>query len=669
MKFLAIVGFLVVCLNVGIQAQEISCVTVLDNGDVSVTWGVSTAIDFNNYTIRDQNGGTVFQTNNQATTTAEISGINFTAATTLTLMVNTGAGAQTGNAYSPLILQSITGQSEAVDVQWLAGEFSGPFDVYRMDENDVDWVFAGTANGTTFQDGKKVCNEELIYQVRVDEDGCQSTSSTLSATISDEQGPDAPEVLVASIDPASDELTIEWEPSTADDVRGYVIYSSDAVGSQQKTLIDSIHGPLVTSYTGMVVPDWVQPQTFSIAAFDSCRFDRPVIGMSYGAGPTGDEHTVAVLNPLNYSPSERSVVLSWEAYEGWPVGAYEIWYEKEGEVAPVKDGEVGPGVGTYVVNDLEINTNYVFYIKAVENGGSQTSTSNGVLGVINVGGIPDSLELHAVNVLLGDVVSIYSTTDVDEGTTYQLMRSPSQFGNFQVIQSTDEVVDRVVQFGNDQPPGLSSATYYYRVCALDSWGGVTSCTDALPTLQGPNVNATENDIQVELDWQIPALLDTGNVIVDQISILRYDPATGALDEVLVADPSEMDWADDLEGTESSQGTICYQLAYQVSNASESYTITTASRCVTLQPRVWLPNAFAPNGVAGITSFRPVSIYLSEEQYYFAIFDRWGEVVFETSQVDDGWDGDAKSDVYSWILKYNPPSKSQVVLMGKVVLIR
>jgi len=68
--------------------------------------------------------------------------------------------------------------------------------------------------------------------------------------------------------------------------------------------------------------------------------------------------------------------------------------------------------------------------------------------------------------------------------------------------------------------------------------------------------------------------------------------------------------------------------------------------------LFLPNSFTPNGDGLNDNFIPKGFGLSTESYSFLIFNRWGEVVFETNNILEGWDGYFKgkllsTGVYAW----------------------
>ena len=87
-------------------------------------------------------------------------------------------------------------------------------------------------------------------------------------------------------------------------------------------------------------------------------------------------------------------------------------------------------------------------------------------------------------------------------------------------------------------------------------------------------------------------------------------------------------------------------------ASGSYSVTVSNACgvdsatvaVVLlgdDCRLALPTAFTPNGDGHNDVFAPKCI-CHLQQYYLAIYNRWGEQIFETKDFDTGWDGNYRS---------------------------
>lgn len=89
----------------------------------------------------------------------------------------------------------------------------------------------------------------------------------------------------------------------------------------------------------------------------------------------------------------------------------------------------------------------------------------------------------------------------------------------------------------------------------------------------------------------------------------------------------------------------------------------------------IPNAFTPNGDGINDQFHIVGVQPENiTKYNFQVFDRWGQAVFSTSDITQGWDGTSggkvcPSDVYVWIIFYEKEDKTTVSNKGIVTLVR
>lgn len=77
---------------------------------------------------------------------------------------------------------------------------------------------------------------------------------------------------------------------------------------------------------------------------------------------------------------------------------------------------------------------------------------------------------------------------------------------------------------------------------------------------------------------------------------------------------------------------------------------------------WVPNTFTANQDGTNDGFKVVSFFLLPF-FHLQIFDRWGALVFETTDPNRGWDGSfngyyVPQDIYTWQLKFVLPSGEQ-----------
>jgi gliding motility-associated-like protein len=79
---------------------------------------------------------------------------------------------------------------------------------------------------------------------------------------------------------------------------------------------------------------------------------------------------------------------------------------------------------------------------------------------------------------------------------------------------------------------------------------------------------------------------------------------------------------------------------------------------------YVPNSFTPDGNLFNNYFEPVFTegYV-EDSYHLRIYNRWGEIVFESFDTKSGWDGTygdklAKEDIYVWIIEFTEKEKNE-----------
>jgi gliding motility-associated-like protein len=70
--------------------------------------------------------------------------------------------------------------------------------------------------------------------------------------------------------------------------------------------------------------------------------------------------------------------------------------------------------------------------------------------------------------------------------------------------------------------------------------------------------------------------------------------------------------------------------------------------------IWVPNAFSPNGDGMNETFGPKGVGLDPDHFEFYVFDRWGEELFRSTNVNLQWDGTfkggkPKQDVYTLLI--------------------
>ncbi len=114
----------------------------------------------------------------------------------------------------------------------------------------------------------------------------------------------------------------------------------------------------------------------------------------------------------------------------------------------------------------------------------------------------------------------------------------------------------------------------------------------------------------------------------------------------------------------------------------NYSVTAANFCyshnddidIAYEPcaqELWVPNSFTPDGDGLNDRFVPVFSYPGEvRNFEMMVYDRWGSMVFLTTDMDTGWDGGDKPEgMYVWVIRYRNAREEMRVEKGSVMVIR
>jgi gliding motility-associated-like protein len=90
---------------------------------------------------------------------------------------------------------------------------------------------------------------------------------------------------------------------------------------------------------------------------------------------------------------------------------------------------------------------------------------------------------------------------------------------------------------------------------------------------------------------------------------------------------------------------------------------------------YIPSAFSPNGDGLNDIFRPIPVGInSPDCEWFRVYNRFGQLLFSTTQWMKGWDGRYKNNLqpigtYVWSLGYKEKDGSTKVLNGSVLIVK
>lgn len=135
-----------------------------------------------------------------------------------------------------------------------------------------------------------------------------------------------------------------------------------------------------------------------------------------------------------------------------------------------------------------------------------------------------------------------------------------------------------------------------------------------------------------------------------------------------------------DGVTANQRNLSLIKSYSINAqlACNNFPLTLNVLPETCESALYVPNAFSPNSDGINDIFR--AYFASEKNitnFQLTIFDRWGNLLFQTKQLNNGWDGISKNQsvaqgMYIWFIQFDKTEAGMITpinLSGEVLIIR
>ena len=215
-------------------------------------------------------------------------------------------------------------------------------------------------------------------------------------------------------------------------------------------------------------------------------------------------------------------------------------------------------------------------------------------------------------------------------------------------------------------PNMPNATYTWQDGSTDSIYKVTQAGTYWVKAYFADYNITTYDT-INIMYSSPLIVNLGNDITlcnGQTLILN---ATNP--------HSNYQWQD---STTNNTDTVNQQGIYWVKVTDSNNCTTSDTIKINYQdcviPNIYIPNSFTPNG-DGLNDVFNIKTTFIFSQFKLTIFNRWGEQLFESEDINKGWDGTYKGqpvpvDVYVFQLTATiKENNMNIKKTGKVTVVR
>lgn len=492
--------------------------------------------------------------------------------------------------------------------------------------------------------------------------------------------PGSPPLTTVVVDSVSvlpnGDVIICWQASFTPDVLEYDIIMFDPI-----TLADiTIATVPVGSGLCFTIPfgtannsSDTSPREYGVRVRDNCG-NASINGDNY-------HNTLFLENTIDICAA--AVNLTWNAYDDFTSGTavlYEIFVSQD--AAPfISAGTTS--TTAFIFTGVVQGSSYQFFVRAIENNGAGPFSSSTNIISLNADFFlkdPNFLYLYRATVAgnFQNEIQFFVDTAAD-AKNYIIKRKTEFETDFTTIGSVNATagMNPLVTF-SDNNVIAKEFSYTYIVEMINE------CND---------LKITSNIAKTSLLFVINDRLELTNTIVwtpyegwaNGVSGYEIHRAYSGIWETtpIITFSALLDtmvYVDDVSDDLKGNGEFCYKVialenaGARVGNLPEAKS-SSNDDCVDHDPLIFIPNAFAPESSFNPV-FKPVLTFSEPKSYQMIIYDRWGQKIFETDVIDEGWNGANNNSgsllptgMYVYFIQFDSAGNQRYQYRGKVTLVQ
>lgn len=410
--------------------------------------------------------------------------------------------------------------------------------------------------------------------------------------------------------------------------------------------------------TGIRTIEKNQPNQIEHKYIIGGSFDISVKGRLDTGNDDNCSTTIVKVNTIEEAPEPRitylealtrySIYLTYEPLNSTFGYTLEIdfgnGFEQVATLDPIMDNTEFTFTDTQIDNE---NSFYEVRIQAADNCDTRSATSP-IISTI------------AFSHFLNDITKTFNTA-------LSWQTSTSSFSNLKLFIHGAERAEFIRAKGDSISVALNdcldlSDSYLVR----QSNGALSKSLTVLPTITAPielpslsSLTAEFTSTGIIINWQ------DSNFPSQSYEILRKQSVN---DYISLGEPTLSEWIDNQ--VPPSASSACYVVRYK--DECGNISLMSDEVCLPLVGSLKLPNAFSPNGDHINDFFRPLDGVF--KNFQMTIYNRWGLVVFETNNSEEGWNGQTngslgKAGTYLYRITYTDEDNIRISNSGTFALIR
>ncbi|QMW00655.1 T9SS type B sorting domain-containing protein [Spirosoma foliorum] len=428
-----------------------------------------------------------------------------------------------------------------------------------------------------------------------------------------------------------------------------ITYMAGAGSSVQ--LFQKINGTYAaTGQTGTgggsftVQTDAKQVQCFQVQTQDACN-----------STPLKSDEVCSLV--IDVKAANKQNNLSWQPYAGTISGATQFRSYR------IYKGSLPAGVVTnQATSSYSDNSNiacgvqYCYSIEATIAGTAQTIVTSAPVCVLGINGeLPGDLGSTVVSIENNHPHLVVSLPTTGASSSYTLVVSRASEGS-----NTYTPVGTIANKNafTDETADASTGSYCYQITYLTNCGVASAPSAPVCSVYLTSKSPTGIDWTAESPFTPEKIGNYIIEVIDSVNNTRREITNIGVNTHY-----------DLSATDLDIQSQKYRIIAVSDNGAVSYSNFYTFR---REAKIWVPDAFTPNNDTQNDTFVIRGTYF--DQFRMSIFDRWGEVIYSTTDKTQGWDGkvkgqDAATGQYMYHIEVIDLTGVKTVRTGAVLLVR
>ena len=520
-----------------------------------------------------------------------------------------------------------------------------------------------------------VCEMDVNFRITYEAFNSDSTFSCTNISniegdeFTNESNRDTIEINFVSVD-ANGRSIIDFNPSNSGDVvEYYVLFFNPNTGSWD--IIDTVGA--LGAYTWPASLADTRPERFRVISIDSC-------GNLSSDQVVTPHRTMFLESDFDFCGDENTI--TWTPYEGWgsDLVGYELRADIDDPILGMQNDVLlySGSSNQFIQTDIIDGAEYCFRVIAIH-ADSIFSLSNQLCVNPDEQNPTEMLYIAEVRPR-GDGVRIVGFGDGEANADDILIqRAPTRNGPFNTIGQVKMPRNPPFRFTYvDYGISFDDGPFYYQLVAVDSCNFTDTASNVVNTMI-VNAESRSNEQNI-VTWNTFIGYQGG---VDRYVLSRSTGPNAGFSVINDnINPNDTVYIDHLRNNPDDASRFCYRVeavegrnTLDIPENLKPFVSRSNFDCVVQKTKLLVPNAFSPaSSVEKNKVFGIANRYIDFDRFRMTIINRFGQVVFETQNPEEHWDGtfngrEAPTGVYTYIIQYRSVDSKPEDLIGTVTLYR